>query len=53
MATVSPAETDRSPQGVIQLADRSLYRAKREGRNRVIGEEAEQAFIQTGIFEVS
>jgi len=53
VATVSPAETDRSPQGVIQLADRSLYRAKREGRNRVIGEEAEQAFIQTGIFEVS
>jgi diguanylate cyclase (GGDEF)-like protein len=53
LATVLPAETDRSPQGFIQLADRCLYQAKREGRNRVIGEEASDAFIQTGIFEVS
>jgi PleD family two-component response regulator len=50
---VLPAETDRSPQGFIQLADRCLYQAKRDGRNRVIGEEASDAFIQTGIFEVS
>jgi PleD family two-component response regulator len=53
LATVLPAETDRSPQGFIQLADRCLYQAKHEGRNRVIGEEAADAFIQTGIFEVS
>ena len=53
LATVLPAETDRSPQGFIQLADRCLYQAKREGRNRVIGEQASDVFIQTGIFEVS
>lgn len=51
VATVFPAETERSMEGVVQLADRCLYKAKTEGRNRVEGEEAAEAFIQTGIFD--
>jgi diguanylate cyclase (GGDEF)-like protein len=51
VATVVPAETERSMEGVVQLADRCLYKAKTEGRNRVEGEEACEAFIQTGIFD--
>jgi diguanylate cyclase (GGDEF)-like protein len=51
VATVFPAETERSMEGVVQLADRCLYKAKTDGRNRVEGEEACEAFIQTGIFD--
>jgi diguanylate cyclase (GGDEF)-like protein len=51
VATVVPAETERSMEGVVQLADRCLYKAKTDGRNRVEGEEACEAFIQTGIFD--
>jgi diguanylate cyclase (GGDEF)-like protein len=51
VATVVPAETERSMDGVVQLADRCLYKAKTEGRNRVEGEEASEAYIQTGIFD--
>jgi diguanylate cyclase (GGDEF)-like protein len=52
LATVVPSETERSPRGVIQLADRCLYQAKRAGRNRIVGEEAADALIETGIFEI-
>ncbi len=52
VTTVLPGETDRSPQGVIQRADRCLYAAKREGRNRIVGEQAADALIETGVFEI-
>jgi diguanylate cyclase (GGDEF)-like protein len=52
LATVVPSETERSPRGVIQLADRCLYQAKRAGRNRIVGEEAADALIETGVFEI-
>lgn len=53
VAVVSPTETPRSLQGVIQLADQALYQAKREGRNRIVVEEAADALIQTGVFKTS
>jgi diguanylate cyclase (GGDEF)-like protein len=51
VAVVNPAETPRSLQGVIQLADQSLYQAKKNGRNQVVVEEAAEALIQTGVFK--
>ena len=51
VAVVNPAETPRSLQGVIQLADQCLYRAKKNGRNQVVTEEAAEALIQTGVFK--
>lgn len=51
VAVVNPAETARSLEGVIQLADQSLYAAKRQGRNQVVIEEAAEAMIQTGVFK--
>lgn len=49
VALVTP-ERQRSPEGAVQLADEALYKAKANGRNRVIIHASEYDQLETGVF---
>jgi diguanylate cyclase (GGDEF)-like protein len=51
LALVRPT-LERSPDGAVQLADEALYRAKHEGRNRLVVFEREHDTLSTGSFRM-